>query len=439
MARNRSQLKAAWRNRKLFLAFLCIAAIALIPLTKGIGEGQNPDNLAEVIWVGQVRFDYKKTERYSGHSAASRENVKASNKWNEVFSAQLTIKACGKAGNLHIQGISGNLNLNYDRQYRWKRDHQSCLDEQARVERIVRPGDREYENEQRFGSVSGQPIGMIDLNLLPGSNTYYLSAIGEIPYKLSSSGESGTIWACSGRDQRSPIPQRPSEISLPFALISSGRAGNEIAGKKDLSPSAEEKKRRNDNLQGGLGEDIDEGTGHYDETITAEWRFAAKDPCQDAIQQVQNDLGFAEAYADKKIQDFASNLDEYKNLVGDKAYKIIYGKPPSRGQGDYEEEDSPYVDPETCEIVGLEDYRDKLADTCRPDIIIESIQAHEETHQEQCEKFNEEMNSGDPHIKGMMEVTAYKAGIRVLLDWLETYCPNYDTSRDTARLDKIRN
>lgn len=439
MARNKFQLKTPWRYKRLFLAFLCIVAIAVISLAKGIGEGQNPENLEEVIWVGHVRFDYEKTERYNGQSSVRRENVKASNKWNEAINAHLTIKACGKAGNLQIQGISGNLNLNYDHQYRWKRDHQSCLDERARVERIVRPGDREYENEQRIGSISGQPSGMIDLNLLPGSNTYYLSAVGEIPYRLTSYGESGTIWACSGRDQRSSIPQRPSEISLPVALITSGGAGKEISGKKDLSPSAEEKKRRNDSLQGGLGEDIDEGTGHYDETITAEWRFSAKDPCQDVIRQVQNDLAFAEAYADKKIQDFASTLDEYKNLIGDKAYKIIHGKPPSRQQGDFEEEDSPFVDPETCEIVGLEDYRQKLADKCKPDIIIESIEAHEETHQEQCEKFQKEMLSGNPHIKGMMEVTAYKTGIRVLLDWLETYCLNYDTSRDRTRLEKIRN
>jgi len=439
MPRNKFQLETPWRNKRLFLAFLCIVAIAVISLAKGVGDGQNPENLEEVIWVGHARFDYKKTERYNGQSSVRRQNVKASNKWNEALNAHLTIKACGKAGNLHIQGISGNLNLNYDHQYRWKRDHQSCLDERARVEKIVRPGDREYENEQRIGSISGQPSGMIDLNLLPGSNTYYLSAVGEIKYRLSTSGESGIIWACSGRDQRSPIPQTPFEVSLPFALITTGGAGKEISGRKDVSPSPEEKKRRNDSLQRGLGRDIDEGTGHYDETITAEWHFAAKDPCQDVIQQVQTDLAFAEAYADKKIQDFASTLDEYEKLVGDKAYTITHGKPPSRGQGDFEEGGGPYVDPETCEIVGLEEYRQKLAEKCRPDIIIESIQAHEETHQRQCVKFNEEMNSGDPHIKGMMEATAYKAGIRVLLDWLETYCPNYDTSRDRTRLDKIRN
>jgi len=439
MVRNGFQLRTPWRYKRPLLPFLCIVAIALISLAKGICEGQNPENLEEVIWVGHVRFDYKKTETYNGQSSVRRENVKASNKWNEAMNAHLTIKACGTAGNLHIQGISGNLNLDYEHHYRWKRDHQSCLDERARVQRIVRPGDREYENEQRFGSISGQPSGTIDLNLLPGSNTYYLSALGEIPYRLTMYGESGTIWACSGRDQRSPVPQRPSEVSLPFALITSGGAGKEISGRKDLSPSAEEKKRRNDSLHRGLGEDIDEGTGHYDETITAEWRFAARDPCQDVIQQVQNDLAFAEAYADKKIQDFASTLDEYKKLIGDKAYTIIHGKPPSRQQGDFEEEDSPFVDPETCEIVGLEDYRQKLADKCKPDIIIESIEAHEETHQQQCEKFKKEMLSGNPHIKGMMEVTAYKTGIGVLLDWLETYCLTYDTSRDRARLDKIRN
>ena len=439
MAWNKFQLKTPWRNKRLFLAFLCIVAIAIISLAKGIGEGQNPENLEEIIWVGHVRFDHKKTERYNGQSSVTRQDVKASNKWNEAFSAHLTIKACGKAGSIHIQDISGNLDLNYDHQYRWKRDHESCLDERARVERIVRPGDREYENEQRFGSISGQPSGMIDLSLLPGANTYYLSAVGEINYRLSTSGESGIIWACSGRDQRSPIPQRPFEVSLPFALITSGGAGKEISGKKDLSPSAEKKKRRNDTLQQGLGEDIDEGTGHYDETITATWRFTAEDPCQDVIQQVQTDLAFAEVYADKKIQDFASTLTEYEKLVGDKAYKTIHGKPPSRGQGDFEEEGGPYVDPETCEIVGLEEYRQKLAEKCTPDIIIESIEAHEETHQEQCEKFQKEMLSGNPHIKGMMEVTAYKTGIEVLLDWLETYCPNYDTSRDRTRLDKIRN
>ncbi len=439
MVWNRLQPRTSRRYETTLLrAFLCIVAITVISLFEGIGKSQSPENLEEVIWVGHVRFDYEKTERYNGQSSMERSNVKASNKWNEAMNAHLTIKACGKAGSLHIQDISGDLNLNYDHQYRWKRDHESCLDERARVERIVRPGDREYENEQRIGSISGQPGGMIELNLIPGSNTYFLSAGGEIPYRLTIYGESGTIWACSGRDQRSPIPQRPSEVLLPFAFISSGGAGKEISGRKDLSPSAEEKRRRNDSLQRGLGRDIDEGTGHYDETITAEWRFNAKDPCQDVIQQVRSDLGYAEAYADKKIQDFAQTLDEYERLVGDKGYKIIHGERPSRQQGDFEE-DGPYVDPETCEIIGLEEHRQKLAERCRPDIIIESIEAHEQVHQRQCVKFNEEMNSGNPHIKGMMEVTAYKTGIGVLLDWLETYCPNYDTSQDRARLDKIRN
>ena len=62
---------------------------------------------------------------------------------------------------------------------------------------------------------------------------------------------------------------------------------------------------------------------------------------------------------------------------------------------------------------------------------------HENTHLQQCKKFNEEMNSGDPHIMGLMEATAYINGARVLLDWLEENCPNTETESLKERLEKL--
>jgi hypothetical protein len=47
------------------------------------------------------------------------------------------------------------------------------------------------------------------------------------------------------------------------------------------------------------------------------------------------------------------------------------------------------------------------------------------------------MNSGDPHIKGLMEATAYINGARVLLDWLEENCPNTEIESLKERLEKL--
>jgi hypothetical protein len=68
----------------------------------------------------------------------------------------------------------------------------------------------------------------------------------------------------------------------------------------------------------------------------------------------------------------------------------------------------------------------------------DSVKEHENTHLQQCEKFHQEMNSGDPHIKGLMEATAYINGARVLLDWLEENCPNTETESLKEWLEKLK-
>jgi len=47
------------------------------------------------------------------------------------------------------------------------------------------------------------------------------------------------------------------------------------------------------------------------------------------------------------------------------------------------------------------------------------------------------MNSGDPHIKGLMEATAYINDARVLLDWLEENRPNTETESLKEWLEKV--
>ncbi len=174
-------------------------------------------------------------------------------------------------------------------------------------------------------------------------------------------------------------------------------------------------------------------TEEIDSTETASWDLKGESPCPDVYKQLLQDLAYAEAYADRKITDFADSIEEYEKLVEDRAYKIRYGANAPRG------EDSAEVDASTDDQgqqSGLEKLRQKLEESCKPDIIFASISAHEDVHTQQQEKYPE-YNDGKPRTFGLIEVSAYVIDAQMLVDWLRENCPATNISDADRRLRNL--
>jgi hypothetical protein len=182
--------------------------------------------------------------------------------------------------------------------------------------------------------------------------------------------------------------------------------------------------------------------GGYDETTTSTWSLRAKDPCQDAYKQLLEDLAWAEAYlnadiqkqvADENIENIGQRIKTYEERVNQQVYRILHGEEPPEG----ELTDTDASVDGAGETEGLEELKERLARECKPDVIYDSIEKHEKTHQKQQKAFEEEYNAGDVVIFGLMEVTAYLAGVHVLLDWLDFNCPEMPLVSAKSRIQKI--
>lgn len=103
-----------------------------------------------------------------------------------------------------------------------------------------------------------------------------------------------------------------------------------------------------------------------------------------------------------------SSIEEYESLVYDRAYKILTGSPAPRSDGSSSDSDRDemWVNSKTCQMENEAEFLESVMQQCLPYIIFDSVKEHENTYLQQCEKFHQEMNSGDPHIKGLMEATA---------------------------------
>jgi hypothetical protein len=174
-------------------------------------------------------------------------------------------------------------------------------------------------------------------------------------------------------------------------------------------------------------------TEEFLSTETAAWDLRGESPCPDVYRQLLQDLAYAEAYSEKKVADFAGSIEEYEKLVEDRAYSIRYGVNAPRG------EDSAEVDASTNEHgqqSGIEKLRQKLEESCKPDIIFTSISTHEDIHSRQQENYPE-YNEGKPRTFGLMEVSAYVIGAQMLADWLRQNCPGTNLSDAERRLRNL--
>ncbi len=181
---------------------------------------------------------------------------------------------------------------------------------------------------------------------------------------------------------------------------------------------------------------------HYQETTTASWNLKPKNSCQEVVDRILKDLAFAQAYSDRKIQDFASDKQEYEDLVSQRAYKNYTGRDFSRpdpdgnsgGAGESEVELEVGTD---CKLQGDKAFKERLLKECRPMIIFNAAYDHEMTHVRQCKKEHGAYSGLKPVDVGRMEVEAYIVGIESMLSWMQDFCPERDMSSVRSQVKSL--
>ncbi|MFP4572712.1 MAG: hypothetical protein ACLFNW_07060 [Desulfobacterales bacterium] len=186
--------------------------------------------------------------------------------------------------------------------------------------------------------------------------------------------------------------------------------------------------------------------GIYKEKTVATWNLKAQDPCHDVFDALQGALGAAEAFADQDIRDFADNVKEYRDLIGDRISKKLAGKPQyyKSGGGGGSWDYVMWVNQKDCTIEGSDAYEGQQKKECQHPIIFEATLLHEQQHVDQCNGDHEKFNSDFGTKAGVQavaqaEVSAYLAEAKKLLGWLRTYCSdkNLDLDGSETRIEFI--
>ena len=180
----------------------------------------------------------------------------------------------------------------------------------------------------------------------------------------------------------------------------------------------------------------------YGEKTTASWHFEATSPCPEVYQNLLFELAAAEAYADRDLRDFASDLGDYDRKVDAKIKQTFTYKPTgSVGKGSTGNGYPLAVNPD-CEIVrradegegskllrgreAIDAYEEQQGKACAPAIVTKATIRHEEKHLSQCQGDKQRFTPTDKKAKiqsmGQSEVSAYLVSARILLSFLEDYC-----------------
>lgn len=183
--------------------------------------------------------------------------------------------------------------------------------------------------------------------------------------------------------------------------------------------------------------------GGYREKIMAYWTFKA--PCAVVYDEMMNDLAYAEAFLDPAAQGSAKNIEDYLSKVDLICYEIYFGKPYKPPTGKKNKNKKPKGSNNASTDVNckkdMKEYRKWITDTCRPEIMYDATDKHEDEHVRQCLDYHKEYVSGIPRHRGIMEVNAYVIQLKIYLDWLKTNCPKYKDRLGNARerVNKIEN
>ncbi len=182
---------------------------------------------------------------------------------------------------------------------------------------------------------------------------------------------------------------------------------------------------------------------HLEQICTVHWEFKPREPCEDLIQTILNDLAYTQAYLDPATRKRTSDIEKYKEYVDEKAYEIH--KPESSPWS----QASPMGDEigvnSKCELIyqgkkgeeAEKAYRQDSLRKCIPVEVVEGILRHENTHLFQCRTDKARFNKFNTEIWGNMEAAAYLAGIEHMLNSLKQLCPGYDTSLVEEKIKQI--
>ena len=450
------------KTRTYILIICCIFLVILTISFKSASSEKESLNPRAKVWEGEitiVRTGFENSEA-SDQSVSELRNMSSKG----TLSEELSIKVCGMSSTMYIKEVSHNLCDESEGENSIQYTQAKCL--YPYPKETKKPGSYSHlkimssaEIYQGNDAPSQKEMTRVVL-YFPDSEHFKIEVHNSFYRDFFMETVSRYFFACSGnttveistrrtgsigqkeegsyrktgegftRETISPPEEIPCEYTFKGPVTGDSFFGSEEIDRIDF-PSYEP--------VGYKGWNTSQAS--YSKTTVVTWNFTSRDVCPEVLDRLLVDLAYCEAYLDKGIQDFARTIKEYEALVHDLAYEILMGQPPpSRNippSEDDEDEGEMGVDPKTCQMENEDEFLESVRQQCLPKIIFDSVKAHEYTHLQQCLEFYEEMNEGDPHIKGLMEAAAYIDGARVLLDWLEENCPNTETESLEERLEKL--
>jgi len=478
---------------RFFLAFT--AAICVLGVFS-LGFGARYDGST---WKGRITMTYREA---GGDSRRSSSNQKDYNsQWSFSNTTKVTLQVCGSSLE---QGYVSDAGVDYH--HAWKDStilqHQVC---QPGGE-VKRPGWHTTDEGNLSAIVHPDLVGIparaqLSVTLQPQKGIRYIIAAGlDIPIVLVTgisktqtydpclgttktavdelrAGVKESTVTCSndGKNCKYTMPALPLAFPLTFNHTGTTK-GDRITGSKtfplekiaedtltalgtqleemarQLPPEVrEEMLHEARKMKGESYEDNkkpqaqNEKKGETTRAITVSWDIGRTNPCDDAIDQLRQELSMIQAYADANLVARARQEgwsgEEYDDAAfedGKSRYASGWWKNPSSGshpgysgnrpKGNRRSHIDMALNSKNCSIEGQDEKRKALEQECMPQVIYDSILEHEKTHAKQCmsERTAEDFASRTPDSFRKFEQAAYCVGAKKLLNWADGVCKESD-------------
>ncbi|MBA1444095.1 MAG: hypothetical protein M3H12_18335 [Chromatiales bacterium] len=458
MPLRQQRLSAFLLNALFLLACIAVGAEAQGGLRDWIPHNPN-------IWHLEVVFDRSGSGRYD-KDLGKGGNIHTKS-YERTVKQQVRLKACGAAGGLlHIKQVEWELEDDTTEKLRIQAKGTTCplspeemkhsfLNRMERAQQEIRqPGNSTVHTKRDTQTLyPGQNAETLARNasasLLHRKGDHYLLQVGSlalIDNRMDDVRVEKKV--CSGHVVRNEHHTRSGDQPSMQITPPTGEDDFNSAMWFTLAPlpmtvGLYQKMELTDQSLSGQRELERKKETHYQETTTASWSLKPKNPCMEVVDRILKDLAFAQAYGDRKIQDFAADKQEYEKLVSQRAYKNYTGRGFSRpdpdgnsgGAGESEVELGVNND---CKLEGDKAFKEKLLKECRPMIIFNAAYDHEMTHVRQCKKNHEAFSGLKPVDVGREEVEAYIVGIESMLSWMKDFCPERDMSSVSSGVEVLR-
>lgn len=479
----------------------CFLAVFFIACSLLAAPSSHSGTYESSVWKGTITVTYR--EAGGDKSSSTSNQIHHEKQWSFSNTSAVTINVCG---NSLEQGYVQKANTDYLHTWKSSDVHQKSIC-QPRGE-IKRPGSKSSDEGQLSAIVHPDLVGMsvkasLSVTLQPQGGFRYIIAGGlphDVPIALIKGSSKSTGYDpcensttthtqelkvgakestlnCTneGRACRSVVPATP--LVLPMTFTHTGTTkGDRISGSKTfpveklgedtlkalgtqleeiarhLPPEVrEEMLHEARNIKGGSSEDKkdltipDEKKGKTTKTITASWDIGRRNPCDDVIDQLRQELSMIQAYADANLVSRARREgwsgEEYDDAAfedGKSRYASGWWKGPSSGshsgysgnrpKGDRRGHIDMALNSKNCSIEGQDEKRKALEQDCVPQVVYDSILEHEKTHAKQCmsERTAEEFASRTPDSFRKFEQAAYCVGAKKLLNWAYGVCKESD-------------